>query len=460
VPKLPLVARASAATVAIVPVDRDTFPAWLARQDRARARWIEANGFEPRGNRVLLLPDADGVRTALFGRGEGGLFSWSNAAQKLPAGRYRIDAELSARSATEAAIGWALERYDFDRYRNKTSPRAARELVWPAAADRGEALRTISAITRARDLINTPAADLGPAELASEARRVGREHDAKVRVISGAALAEGYPLVHAVGRGSSRRPVLIDLTWGKPKAPRLTLVGKGVCFDSGGLDLKNAQGMLRMKKDMAGAATVLSLAHLIMDAGLPVRLRVLIPAVENLPGEDAYRPLDVLRSRKGTTIEVTNTDAEGRLILADALAEADREEPDLLIDVATLTGSARLAVGTEITPFFSSDTKLADELFEHGQSAREPVWRLPLHKGYRRHLESRVADLKNAPSVQLAGAITAALFLREFVTRSPRWLHLDIFGWNDSAKAGRPAGGEPSGMRALWSLIRARYPRR
>jgi leucyl aminopeptidase len=441
VPKLPFVTRPNAQTLPIFVVDRDGFASWLASQDRAMKRWVEANEFSPRGNRVLLAPDA---RSVLFGRGEGGLFAWSTLAQRLAPGRYRIEGSVDG---TEAAIGWALAAYDFDRYRTRAAKEPLRELVWPESADRKEALRMIEAITSARDLINTPAADLGPSELASAARKLGRRYGARVKIVRGDALARGYPMVAAVGRGSARAPCLIDLSWGR--GPKITLVGKGVCFDSGGLDLKNSQGMLRMKKDMAGAAIVLSLAGLIMDAKLPVRLRVLIPAVENLPGANAYRPLDVLRSRKGLTVEVSNTDAEGRLILADALADADRETPDLLIDVATLTGAARLALGSELTPFFASDTKLADELSKHGRDARDPVWRLPLHKAYRRHLDSRVADLKNAASLQLAGAITAALFLREFVTETERWLHLDVFGWNDNLKAGRPVGGEATGTRGV-----------
>jgi leucyl aminopeptidase len=261
-----------------------------------------------------------------------------------------------------------------------------------------------------------------------------------------------------VGRGSGRAPRLLDLRWGSPHDPRVTLVGKGVCFDSGGLDLKNASGMLRMKKDMAGAAHALALAGMIMDAGLPVRLRVLVPAVENLPGPHAFRPLDVIRTRKGLTVEVSNTDAEGRLVLADALFEADRESPDLLVDIATLTSAARVALGTEITAFFASQKQLAEDFARHGRAVRDPVWRLPFHHGYRRHLDSKVADLKNAASIPVAGAITAALFLREFVTNAQQWLHLDIFGWNEHSRPGRPAGADATGLRALWGLLKERYP--
>ncbi len=455
-----LVARRNAATLPLLVVDRAGFARGRGAQARAVRRWVDASGFEPGGNRVAIVPGADGAApVALFGRGEGGPWAWAAAAQRLPPGRDAIEAELSPEEATEAAIGWALEAYVFDRYLTRAETGGRRELVWPVGADRAEARRILEAVGFVRDLVNTPAADLGPEELAGTARAVARRFGAKVCVVSGPRLAREYPAVHAVGRGSERAPRLIDLTWGRAGDPRVTLVGMGVCFDSGGLDLKNAAGMLRMKKDMAGAAHVLALAGLVMDAKLPVRLRVLVPAVENLPGPGAYRPLDVIRMRKGITVEVTNTDAEGRLVLADALAEADRETPDLLIDVATLTGSARLALGTELTPFFASDRKLADDLARHARKVRDPVWRLPLHRGYRRHLESKVADLKNAASIQLAGAITAALFLREFVTESERWLHLDIFGWTDHARPGRPLGGEATGLRALWALLKERYPR-
>ncbi len=453
-----LVARRHARTVPLVVVDRAGFVRWLSRQDRATARWLAANAFEPSGNRVALVPGEDGPSLALFARAEGGPWAWAAAAQRLPPGRYAIEGALARAAAPAAARGGAPAPTPSDRPPPRGPPAPRRELVWPAGADREEARRVLEAVGMVRDLVNTPAADLGPAELAAEARALGRRYGARTRVVTAAALAREYPAVHAVGRGSARAPRLVDLRWGRAGDPRLTLVGKGVCFDSGGLDLKNSAGMQRMKKDMAGAAHALALARLVMDARLPVRLRVLLPCVENLPGPNAYRPLDVLSTRKGLTVEVSNTDAEGRLLLADALAEADRERPDLLVDIATLTGSARIALGTELTPFFSSDRKLADDLARHGRKARDPVWRLPLHRGYRRHLESKVADLKNAPSIQLAGAIIAALFLREFVTETERWLHLDIFGWTDHARPGRPLGAEATGLRALWALVKERYP--
>lgn len=451
-----LVTRKNASTLPLLPVDEQTFADWIKAQDRATRRWIERSEFEPRGNRVVVLPGPRGPARALLGRSDSGLWSWAGAAQRLPPGRYVIEGELDPAEATDAAVGWALSAYHYGRF--KAASEKPRELLWPKGADRAEVRRLVEAVWWVRDLINNPADDLGPEELAAAAVTMGRAGGARTRVVAGRRLVDHFPAIHAVGRGSPRAPRLVDMRWGDPEHPKLTLVGKGVCFDSGGLDLKNPAGMLRMKKDMGGAAIVLGLARMVMDARLPVCLRVLIPAVENLPGPGAYRPLDVLKTRKGLTVEVSNTDAEGRLILADALAEADREAPDLLIDVATLTGSARLAIGTEITPFFSTERKLADDLATAARRVRDPVWRLPLHRGYRRHLDSRIADIKNAPSTNLAGAITAALFLQEFIERADRWLHLDVFAWVDNPKPGRPIGGEATGMRALWEMLKARYP--
>lgn len=454
-----LVSRRHAGTHRLVVVERKAFAEWLALQEPPVAAWVEASGFSGQPTRVLAVPSGAGIAFVLVGKGESGPWSWASVAQRLAPGRYAFEAPLAPEEATWAAIGWALETYGFDRYRSvKTDER--RELVWPVGADRAEVRRVVDAVGLVRDLINTPAAELGPEALCEAGRTLGERYGARTSVVQGARLEREYPAVHAVGRGSARKPRLLNLSWGKPGDPRVTLVGKGVCFDSGGLDLKNPAGMLRMKKDMGGAAHALGLAGMIMDAGLAVRLRVLIPAVENLPGPHAYRPGDVIRTRKGVTVEVTNTDAEGRLVLADALAEADREKPELLIDLATLTGAARLALGTELTPFFASQSKLADELGRHGRAVRDPVWRLPLHRGYRRHLESRVADLKNAPTTHLAGAITAALFLREFVAEADAWLHVDLYGWSDHARPGRPLGGDATGMRALWALLKDRYPAR
>ncbi|MCA9608282.1 MAG: leucyl aminopeptidase family protein [Myxococcales bacterium] len=448
-----LVTRKTAATIPIVPLDEKGLTAWKRSASKAAKRWLKTHDFEPKGHRLLLVPTDDGRSIALLGRGEESPWAWAAARQRLPAGRYRIDGVLSAEDATEAAIGWALAGYRFDRYRSEPK-HEVHELLWPEGADRAEVARQVRAIGLVRDLVNTPAEDLGPVQLADAARAI---EGATVKVIRGKRLEEGFPAIHAVGKGSPRPPLLVDLSWGAKTHPRLTIVGKGVCFDSGGLDLKSAAGMLRMKKDMGGAALALGLASLVIDAALPVRLRVLVPAVENMPGPDAFRPGDVIRTRKGKSVEITNTDAEGRVILSDALALAAEEEPELLIDFATLTGSARIAVGNEITPFWTKDGDLAHAIGEAGRQMRDPVWRMPLHVGYRRHLDSEIADLKNAAATSFGGATIAALFLREFVEGAGIWVHLDTPAWNERSRPGRPFGGEATSLRAVWGMLKARY---
>lgn len=332
-------------------------------------------------------------------------------------GRLRPGGDLEPDLATAFAAGWAVGSYAFTRYRKRR--RAPARLVWPAAADRGEATRVADAIWLVRDLVNTPPEDLGPGELADAAVTLGRRHGATVRVLRGdELLAQNYPMVHAVGRGSSRPPCLVDLTWGDPAAPKVTLVGKGVCFDSGGYDLKPAAGMKLMKKDMGGAANVLGLASLLMAGGRRIRLRVLVPTVENLVSGNAFKPLDVIPTRKGLTVEIGNTDAEGRLILCDPLAEADSENPALLIDMATLTGAARVAVGPDLPAMFTNDDTVAAEIAAAGAATGDPVWRMPLWKPYRKWLDSKVADLNNVAESPFAGSITAALYLQEFVSPS------------------------------------------
>jgi len=350
-----------------------------------------------------------------------------------------------------------LGTYGFARYKQaKPKPK----LVLPEGIDGAAVSRIAEAVFLARDLINTPANDMGPEELAAAARALATSHGAKLTQIAGEALAKkNYPLIHAVGKGSARPPRLIDLTWGKPNAPKLTLVGKGVCFDSGGYDIKSSAGMITMKKDMGGAAVVLALTGLIMGAKLPVRLRVLIPAVENAVSGSAYRPADVFPSRKGLTVEIGNTDAEGRLVLADALAEADRESPDLLIDIATLTGAARVATGMELPPFFTDDEILAAALMQASAAVSDPLWRLPLWRGYEPTLASTVADLTNMPDYGYAGAITAALFLNRFVTNAKSWVHFDIAAWTDRPRPGRPRGAEATAARAIWQMLQKRYAR-
>jgi leucyl aminopeptidase len=328
----------------------------------------------------------------------------------------------------------------------------------PEGVDGALVSRLAEGVFLARDLINTPANDMGPADLEQAARQVAESFDARLAVITGDALLKSnYPLIHAVGRASPREPRLIDFTWGNERHPKVTLVGKGVCFDTGGLDLKNSSGMLTMKKDMGGAACVLGLSRAIMDAKLPVRLRVMIPAIENSVSGSSYRPGDVLMSRKGLTVEIGNTDAEGRVILADALAEADSESPDLMLCLATLTGAARAATGMELPPFFTDDDYLAADLMRHGSDVHDPLWRLPLWRGYEPTVDSPIADVNNAPDYSLAGAITAALFLNRFITKTQRWAHFDIPGWTDRPKPGRRKGGEASGIRAMYAVIAERY---
>jgi leucyl aminopeptidase len=375
----------------------------------------------------------------------------------LPRGRYSVENELEPAVANLAALSWALGTYRFERYKKKTHTFA--ELVLPAGADSHKVAALSQAISLGRDLINTPAEDMGPAELALAARQIAEEFGGKVReVIGDALLKENYPLVHAVGRASTRAPRLVDFSWGDARHPKVTLVGKGVCFDTGGLDLKPADAMKLMKKDMGGAATVLTIARCVMALGLPIRLRVMIAAVENSVSGNAFRPLDVLTSRKGLTVEIGNTDAEGRLVLADALAEADDEKPDLLIDIATLTGAARVALGTGLPALFSTSDEAAAELLAAGESEDDPLWRMPLFKPYRRMLDSKVADLNNVPNGPYAGAIVAALFLQEFVSKSPNWLHIDSMAFNLESHPGRPMGGEVLAARAVIQMLERRYP--
>ncbi|WP_341705464.1 leucyl aminopeptidase family protein, partial [Ferrovibrio sp.] len=379
----------------------------------------------------------------------------------LPEGEYRLadTRKMNQLAADDAALGWALAAYRFDRYKKPAAGRRGRaRLVWPAKADRARVVALYDGIVLARDLVNTPAADMGPAELAEAARAVALLGGGSFACIIGDDLLEqNYPMIHAVGRASVRLPRLIDITWGNPKHPKLTLVGKGVCFDTGGLDLKPSAGMLLMKKDMGGAAVVLGLAAAIMALKLPVRLRVLVAAVENSVSGNAMRPGDVLTSRKGLTVEIGNTDAEGRLVLADALAEADREKPDWLIDCATLTGAARVAIGPDLPALYSSDDTMAQALLAAGLAAADPLWRMPLHRPYREYIEGKVADISNSADTPFAGSITAALFLQEFVEKTKAWAHLDMFAWNPKARPGRPAGAEATGLRALFAAIEARY---
>src|SRR6516165_2144536 len=380
---------------------------------------------------------------------------WPGAlAPLLPAGAYRF--ANAPHDSRLAALAFALSAYRFTRYRKQDGKEVKLEL--PGNVDGEDLSRIVDGVTLARDLINTPANDLGPAEFEAAARALAARHGAEVRAVVGEDLLEqNFPLVHAVGRAAARAPRLIDLTWGEASHPKITLIGKGVCFDSGGLDIKPESGMLNMKKDMGGAAAMLALAHMLMDRGLKLRLRVLIPAVENAISGSAFRPRDVYRSRKGLTVEIGNTDAEGRLILADAIALADEERPDLIADMATLTGAARVALGTEIPPFYTDDDALAQALADCAASENDPLWRMPLWRPYDALLESKVADVNNVSSGNFGGSITAALFLRRFVAAAKAWLHCDIYAWNQTTKPGRPEGAECQAARALYALLVSRY---
>ena len=451
-----------------------SLPLWLATEATitnvlqslppSQAAWARAQAYAAERHRLLLLPAADGALAgALWGLGalraadELSLWDAAPLPERLPAGNFRLGCALAAQSGTQFALGWLLGSYRLSRYRGTApKPPAVNALVTPHGADASYAQAAAQAMGFGRDLINAPANQLGPEELTAAAVALCARYSGASQVCGGDALARDYPLIAAVGAGSARAPRLIDCRWRRPGAPRVTLVGKGVCFDSGGLDLKPSASMLLMKKDMGGAACVLALAQLLLELGAPIELRVLIPAVENSVGGSAYRPGDVWRSRKGLTVEIGNTDAEGRLVLADALAEADDEKPDLLIDLATLTGAARTALGPDLPAMFSPNEELTLQLAELGRAHSDPVWPLPLWQGYDDELSSRIADLNNVSASPFAGAVIAALFLKRFVTATPNWLHVDLYAWNPKDRPGRPLGAEAQCVRALYQLIRQR----
>ncbi|MFT5538694.1 MAG: leucyl aminopeptidase [Alphaproteobacteria bacterium] len=468
-----LAARADKATVPLSAVPQAGYGKWLAAQPARVQAWLAASGFEARAGEVSLLAGADGGLEHVFigipvsnnastQVDDGAVWAFAACPGMLPQGSYALGPRVSANLANQAALGWALGSYRFTRYQ-KAPVKPAAQLVWPDRADRPAVENAALATFLVRDLINTPAGDMGPPELAAAAKALARTFGARVRVITGDdLLAKNFPAIHAVGRASDKPPRLIDLTWtpkpaaskkAQAKLKRVTICGKGVCFDTGGLDLKSAGGMLNMKKDMGGAAQALGLARMVMGAKLPVQLRVLIPAVENAVAGNAYHPRDVIKTRAGITVEVGNTDAEGRIVLADALAEAMRAGCDLLIDLATLTGAARVALGTGLPAMFCNNDAWAARVLAAGRGAGDPLWQLPLWRPYRDMLESKVADINNISSGPFAGAITAALFLQEFVAPDVPWIHVDFMGWNTASRPGRPEGGEAQGMRALYQMI-------
>jgi len=446
----------------VIPITFATKATWEAVKGAlpAEARqFAEANGFAAKPGKCLILPAPDGaIAQVIFGLEEESAkahepFRTGALPGLLPAGTYRF--ANAPQDARLAALGFALGSYRFARYRNVDTPEV--RLVPPEGVDAAELTRMVEAAFLARDLINTPSNDMGPTELETAARDIAKRFGAKFGCIEGHELKQNFPLIHAVGMASTRSPRLIDFTWGDAAHPKVTLVGKGVCFDTGGLDLKPSSGMLIMKKDMGGAANVLALAQMVMDAKLKVRLRVLIPAVENAVAGNAFRPLDIFKSRKGITVEIGNTDAEGRLILADALALADEEQPELLVDLGTLTGAARTALGPDLPPFYTNDETLASDVARLARQENDPLWRMPLWPAYDSWLDSKVANVTNAPSGAFAGSIVCALFLQRFVEAATSWLHVDIYGWTPSAKPGRPEGGECQAARAIYKLLSERY---
>jgi len=462
--------------VPIILLTAKQFPAWLKSQDAASKHWLTVNNFEAKAGSFCLLPDKNGKLAKVICGVDEQLNLWSIAhlATTLPAQHYFIvpssfgltkgsraagDPAIKSKDDglhTQLALGWVLATYQFTRY--KKSKKQFATLIAPKGCDVDYVQAMAASICWARDLINTPANDMHPKALAEEAVAFAQKHKAKVTVIKGEELLkQNYPMIYAVGKAAAIPPHLVDITFPRKGAPKITLVGKGVCFDSGGLDIKTAAGMKMMKKDMGGAACVLALARAIVETKLPVQLRVLLPIVENAIAGNAMRPLDIMLTRKGITVEIGNTDAEGRLILCDALTEADEEKPDLLIDCATLTGAARVALGTEIPAFFTNDDALAHELYKCAKTESDPLWRLPLWKNYRSQLDTHNADLSNDPDSSYGGAITAALYLQEFVTKTPSWLHIDMMAWNPTSKPGRPQGGEAMAIRALYALIKEKY---
>lgn len=435
---------------------------WLkARTPRERAALVAAN-YKPTAFAYAILPaDNPDDWAIVSGLGNGTtLTSWGLAtlAERLPEGNYR----LAEGHPGKALFGWVTGQYRFTRYKAEKEPRGDRVLLTSDVAAIAPVLAEARAVMLVRDMVNTPAADMGPAALEAEAARIAKAHHAKLTVTKSDALAEGFPLIHAVGRAAdkSHAPRLIELHWGKDEHPRVAIVGKGVCFDSGGLDIKPASGMLLMKKDMGGAAHALALADLVMAAGLPVRLHCLVPAVENAISGNAFRPGDIIKSRKGLTVEIGNTDAEGRLVLADALTKAEEEAPELTIDFATLTGAARVALGPDLPALFANDDSLADALLAAGKTTDDPLWRMPLWDAYGDMLKSDIADINNSGNSPFAGSVTAALFLKMFAPAKGQWAHFDTFAWRPTAKPGRAKGGDALGLRAAWAVLRERYGRR
>ena len=451
----------AASACPIVVVDKTGFAAWRDGQDSALRAWLDSNAFSPSTGSFLLVPDAQGgprCVLAIIGDTRDPM-ALSHLPSLLPAGLYCIAADSPLRPDADALLlGWGLGAYRFDRYRKPGRP-PARLLLDKDAAHYRSALAQLQASCLVRDLVNTPTEHMGPAELEAVAAALAKEHGAQLKVFKGEALlTNNFPTIHAVGRASHREPRLIELHWGEAAHPHVAIVGKGVCFDTGGLDIKTSDGMRNMKKDMGGAAHALALAQLVMALNLPVRLSLLVPAVENSIAGNAFRPGEVITTRQGLSVEVDNTDAEGRLVLCDALAYAAEMKPELLLDFATLTGAARVALGPDLPALFCNDDGLAADYLRAGEYSHDRLWRMPLWRPYLSHLKSTIADLANAGPSRMAGAITAALYLERFVPEGLPWAHVDVYAWNDGERPGKPAGGEAQGLRAAIGLLCARYP--
>jgi leucyl aminopeptidase len=453
---LPAGFAAPAATADALPlhvVDRAGFADWRASQDDATGAWLDAQGFDGSAGSALLLPGAGGAAGAVVGVGDRlDPYSYGHAPLALPPRTFRPAGEYDADTLAALRLGWGLGAYRFSRYRQPPRQPALLEV-----SNAAEVIDALAACTRVRDLVNTPTEHMGPDELEQVACEIAERHGAAIEVIGGDdLLARNFPTIHAVGRASHRAPRLIALRWGDEAHPHVAIVGKGVCFDTGGLDLKPADGMRNMKKDMGGAAHAIALAEWVMARRLPLRITLLVPAVENSVGPNAFRPGEVITTRTGVSVEVDNTDAEGRLVLCDALAYAGEQSPGLLLDFATLTGAARIALGPDLPALYSNDDALAGEWLQAGLQQRDPLWRMPLWRPYWRYLASGIADIANSGPSRMAGSITAALYLERFVPAGQKWAHLDVYSWNDADRPGRPAGGEAQGLRAAFAMLRAR----
>lgn len=441
----------------LYPVHSSDLEQWLEELPGKQKIWLEASGFSAKPGQLCSLADATGKLAGfVFGmQDQGFLYQLAEIPEKLPAGAYRLHSQWTAEQRAQASLGWGLACYNFDRYRKSDKAQVTLELGDDIAE---QTQRLLKAQNLVRDLVNTPTEDMGPEHLAAVMKIQADELGADMSVVQGNELLNrNFPAIHAVGRASDREPRLLKMEWGEKSHPLVALCGKGVCFDTGGLNLKQASGMLTMKKDMGGAAHVIALSRLIIEARLPIRLLVLIPAVENSVAGNAYRPGDIISTRKGLTIEIGNTDAEGRVVLADALAFACEQAPDLVMDFATLTGAARVAMGTDLPPVFSNDIQIANQLVALGDDAEDPLWALPLYQPYKELIKSPIADISNVSKAPYGGCITAALFLEHFVTPETDWIHIDTYAWNLKARPGRPAGGEALGLRASFNYLKNRY---